>query len=908
MNDTINRYLAILCYPFSSLDFFKHDYFETIIQSKPGKGQEEEIQELKRTLINYMQGSYYIYSYDEIYMYLEKCYLYELRNHKYACASELYLECFQKIMHTMLSQRDGKIVFKYWKNEEEGKFLGGFGDANKIFLFHSMNMHMPLDFLVMLYLTQNDKNEIQSLDYYYGQIDVADQQLDVVMRAGVAENHLHKGVSLSFFELWEDFMMPVDAAFTRAMKEKNIRLSDGNIEAEEGLLFLLTASVVRAWIAAALHRGGKGFEFQSGESRDEIELKNIIKRFENGEELEQFYKEKWGTDERETVRNEIFSFFQKLWDTLLQMLPEQEEGRSLLQSIFEREELHTSDECIFWFYAMQYLKEHKENPSAEERRITKCILQYLRVRNFVFERIVQKKTVRGLDFFQQEYYSRDSKMNQLFGAVNRERGGEEAAKTFWKRAMRKQFQNRDLKKIEFRASIDDNEMRFRKNVKIFLEAYRDVICEDYCVKREGRFEIVRPFPRVGLVFHLLKQPDKDIPQKCFLDGIVEPERMLYGVHKKRYEDQIKIMRNVRDEVSGIDRYIVGIDAASLENATPVWTFVSAYEAARDSSIEKIGYGGMGTQSLRFTFHAGEDFRHILSGLRRMDEAVTFLKFHAGDRIGHGTALGIVPQQWRRSNPFVVLPGIEALENYVWAYYLLSQNTISVESTLLAHIERRINELAKEIYGKSDGISLQTLIEGYLRMFHSPSEEYRKKCKEAEDIGFCEAVRSGKCDEIVWNGKKIALARHCKKFLAEMERPIHYEVTDQDIQITELLQQVLRQKLSRSGIVVEVNPSSNVAIGEVDKIIDNQIYQLNSPGGAENVMVCINSDDPTVFHTNVSNEFAYIYYGLLHNGVSREIALDWIDKVRECGMRASFIQDDGSPGQVYEELERIIDAL
>ena len=135
----------------------------------------------------------------------------------------------------------------------------------------------------------------------------------------------------------------------------------------------------------------------------------------------------------------------------------------------------------------------------------------------------------------------------------------------------------------------------------------------------------------------------------------------------------------------------------------------------------------------------------------------------------------------------------------------------------------------------------------------------ERCNDAEDAGFCKEVRGEKCKEIVWNGQKIAYARHCKKFLTEMERPINYEVTIQDIRITEILQKVLREKLSRNGIVVEVNPSSNVAIGEVDKITDNQIYRLNRPGGDENVMVCINSDDPTVFHTNVSNELAYILW-------------------------------------------------
>ena len=195
----------------------------------------------------------------------------------------------------------------------------------------------------------------------------------------------------------------------------------------------------------------------------------------------------------------------------------------------------------------------------------------------------------------------------------------------------------------------------------------------------------------------------------------------------------------------------------------------------------------------------------------------------------------------------------------------------------------------------------------MRLFDTKSGSF-EACIKAENIGFCREVRNDLCSEILWNGEKIALARHCKKFLTEMECPIHYEVTKQDIQITEVLQRILRQKLSREGIVVEVNPSSNVAIGEVDKITENQIYKLNTPDGENNVMACINSDDPMVFHTNISNELAYIYYGMLYNGVSRETALGWIDRIRECGMKASFLQGEDSDQQIYDKLEGIVELL
>lgn len=910
MNDTINRYLSILCYPFASLDFFIEDYFEQMAEDKGGSQKTED--RLREAVIRHIQRNGTVYSYDEIYLYLEKCYLFALRSQKYKSAGELYLDSLCRMMDSMISQRDGKIVFKYWGNKNDGDFLGGFGEANKIFIFHSLNMQMPLDFIVMLYLAQNPNNDIYSLDHYYGQIEVADQQLAGVLRAGVAENHLHKGVSVSFFEIWDNFMQPISSYSIRAFESIRPEWRDAQHRESELLFYILTAAIVRIWIAMAL----RGFSCNKAELKQpEAELLKLIRCFEDGRGLRDWYRNSWGNLPEKEALHEVLLFCQNQWESLLQLLFQQQEGRSIMQEIFRVPvDIHTSDENIFLFYGMGHMNSCREHyPASEQRdlpmgiRIEKCLLQYLRVKNYIFGCIVQKKSIRGLDFFQKEYYEKDSKFNKLGSLMTGRQLGADSMKAYWEQAMRKQFQNSDLKKIEFRMSIDDKESGLRRDVYSFLKAYRDVIRADYCEKRGEHYFVRRSFPRVGLVFHLLKKKDETVPEKCMIDGADDKEKMQFGILQERYCGQIAAMRRLRDEVQGLDRYIVGIDAASLENATPVWAFVKAYGMARDSSTERVGYGEKGNRSLRFTFHAGEDFRHILSGLRRMDEAVTFLKFHAGDRIGHGTALGILPEQWRQSNPFVVLPRIEALENYIWAHYVLSKDAIHFNATLMAYIEERVHDLAKEIYGSSQGLSIQILTEGYRKMFEK-SMELSDICRKAEDVGFCKQVQEQRCDEILWNGEKAAFARHCRKFLVQMEQPINYEVTEQDMQITETLQKLLRQKLSRQGIIVEINPSSNVAIGEIDKITDNQIYRLNRPDGEDNVMVCINSDDPTVFHTNVSNELAYVYYGMLHNSVSREQALVWIDKVRECGMKSSFLQGEEADQQIYDRLDEMVEAM
>lgn len=389
MNDTINRYLAILCYPFASLDFFLEDYFEEIIEGNIGNENAEA--KLQESTIEHIQENCNVYSYDEVYMYLEKCYLYDLRSKRYQKASLMYLDCLYKIARSMISQRDGKIVFKYWKNRQDEGFLGGFGDSNKIFLFHSMNMHIPLDFIVMLYMTQNPQNGIDSLQYYYNQIEVADQQLAAVLKSGVAENHLHKGVSVSFFEIWDAFMLPLNYHSIAAVKSSTLVLGNRKLTAGEVLFFVLTAAIVRIWIALAMQ----------GKYWQEDQLDELVGLFADGKGLREFYRKRWGSMREKEAGDEALSYCQKRWETILQILPGQSEERTILQEIFDvPENLHTSDETVFLFYGMRFLAEYGKREgryaTVREERVVQCLLQYLRVKNYVFNCTVQKKNVRGL--------------------------------------------------------------------------------------------------------------------------------------------------------------------------------------------------------------------------------------------------------------------------------------------------------------------------------------------------------------------------------------------------------------------------------------------------------------------------------------------------------------------------------
>lgn len=886
INDSINRFLGILCYPFTSMEAFNNDSIQeyiTVVREKKDKKKIKKIKErLKGELITYIRRNYTIYSYDEIYLYLEKCYLYDAP--KYDTSLQLYQYVMQKMAATLISHRDGRIVLKYWKNKDDETVFGGFAGSNKIILFHSLNCHIPMDVIAITYMIiSQEQPDINCLDYFYGNIEVADQQLSRILEKGVAENHLHKGVSRTFPSIWDSLMEPLTAHNCKSFLNREF-INDAKENNKCMLFHILACGIVRIWLAFELSNNRSLVEAKKGETEA---IYRIVTLFSEGKPFEDYYKNNF-SDKKE---KDIISYYVKLWEVLENYLPGngfQEKICSIILS--EDPSLHTFDENVFLYHALKKMHENDETPQLKQ-----CIMQYLRIRNYLFHTSVQQKTIKGLDYFQQGHYSINSSLNHI------------NIKNFWMNAIREQLQNPDLHKLEFRSSMPSSYSGFKKEVLNFLKAYQEVLQEDYCIKEGEQYLPAKHLPQVGLVVHLLKRPDDSTPDKCFQNGKQECSYLQFGELQKVYRKQIEAFIQLRSEFSELSRYLVGIDAASLENSTPVWVFAPIYERARDSRIERIGRNikdGGYTQSLGFTFHAGEDFRHILSGLRRIDEAVEYLKFHAGDRIGHGIALGIPSRIWKNQNPVIVIPQIEALENYIWAYDTLSRNYSDFQATILAYMEKKLFDLAEKIYGDTEGITAEVLISGYHMTFCMDSMENRSNDETTTiEKGICEKLWEEK--KIFWNAELLAAARHCKRFVKEMERPIHYEVTEQDLLITEELQKILMKKLWTKGIVVEINPSSNTAIADIDVFSNNQLYQMNQINDEQNVIVCINSDDPAVFNTNVSNELAYIYYGMLERNISRESALRWIDQIRENGINSSFIHRRESCEELMHKLDELI---
>lgn len=221
------------------------------------------------------------------------------------------------------------------------------------------------------------------------------------------------------------------------------------------------------------------------------------------------------------------------------------------------------------------------------------------------------------------------------------------------------------------------------------------------------------------------------------------------------------------------------------------------------------------------------------------------------------------------------------------------------------------QLTEEIYGNTDSITVYSL----WRLYQDKFEEidFDNLCSKHECTEECKFLRDSKTDSVTWNREILLHSYHCSYYISRMQEPVIISTSHQDIDMYTNLQEYVKIKINKKGIAVETNPTSNAAIAEIDNIYDHYIFSLNKLKNenekSHNVTVTINSDDPSVFNTNITNELSYIYFSLIDKGAEKEDVLTWIDKIRENNMTTCFTKESNLDKKSLEkELQEIIDKL
>ncbi|MEE9929108.1 hypothetical protein [Microvirgula aerodenitrificans] len=425
--------------------------------------------------------------------------------------------------------------------------------------------------------------------------------------------------------------------------------------------------------------------------------------------------------------------------------------------------------------------------------------------------------------------------------------------------------------LEYLQEGNDNKVDVDKtSLRSVLEAL-DTVCVSADVRWPRRQQL-------ALVAHFIKE-DWD-----FKKG--GPYRH-YKLRRK-LEAQMAQLRMTLKDYPRLHRWVRGVDGAGNELHAPPDVFASVFRQAA-----RVGLG-------HHSFHVGEDFPHLLTGIRHMLDALELLDLRDGARIGHGTALGIEPELWLKRMPSTLyLTRGERLLDLLAAWQLLRELPDTIVQAY--QVELELNRLLQQVFNAPTSTHL---FERAMRLRHLHmgfvASLQRKTDWRWTDASLVDSLREearlvGEAKEqdeealsLVWQWQSDSKLWERSELLIS--------IATQDALFTSAiylkLQQALMKRVADRRVVIETLPSSNVRISQYERFeehhvlrwmgIPNYVHEGDTP-----IMVSLGSDDPGIFAGNLKGEFYQLYAVLKHQGLSDADALHHVCIINERGRQYRF---------------------
>lgn len=708
---------------------------------------------------------------------------------------------------------------------------------------------------------------------------------------GVAEIHQHIGASMNFPLLWTS----VQAALTNPEVRDDELASPGAPFSDGKLLvrWLLIAAVARCILAEYLIRGsGSCLDFLKSGCTDALN---------------------WQPQRRET----LFKTLAALSTADDKYLPDIEPLRDLYRDIhpaamrlkdFPLTSIDDAFQCCdpiavrlrlkgenvgeLWFLrkSLSYLNStHGKN----DVHFARIFWQTVRVRCLYYRTVTEPPLTGGLQWFIR-FYERMGRMrdplNPIMPEVSFNVDGEKHR----------------IKALEIRTSADNTATEIGQYLLAIVKSWRRVLQNN----TGSSFE-----PELGVIFHFVKLRDEN---KSWLHGF--PAAFAAKTHAEPYkEDEVEHGRYVNyfadqarkanaivefiKEVPSSLWLLRGLDIATDEMAIPTWIFVPLFRYIHDESA-KISILKNAGPPLRITAHVGEDFRHLLEGMRRIYEQVHYILGNTPGRLGHAVALGVDPQTWAESVGSVLMPAEERLWDLVWEWRLYSKHHIKLEYAAAAppgRIEMLLNqvdELSEHIFGQ-EGYRMEELAEAHhlLHQFLVPPYVLEPVINVGFDtyLQAVQNIRVRKKDCMVCYPDKVAsiLEKYIdnESIFRRGQKLIDVPIRSDEVAGITAVQYALRRGISHNGIVVEVNPSSNLLIGDLLDLRNHPILRLfppiPEPEDPPPVSIALGSDDPLTFGTQLLREYTLLHQAACAAGYPEKVVQDWLESIRRTGMDARF---------------------
>ncbi|MCY2966506.1 MAG: hypothetical protein NT069_23225, partial [Planctomycetota bacterium] len=750
-------------------------------------------------------------------------------------------------------------------------------------------------------------------------VDIVSPAVAALLRNGYCEPHLHVGVGFDFSLGWAATVNFVgrQPGSTQGMNWDAFR-SPGAPDSEGIHLanWLLRSVIVRYLLAAYLHWGTS--HAPSLREFLDVRLPDDLRQFEFREsELglirQAIHELKTGTARSDPdlglTPQSQFSSWQRIYNKLTRVsLREYPQSLDAVQSLdplcdfFSVEpKSGASVQLQFLWAGLRYLDKHPE-----DNLFAQLFWQVERIRCQVYRHCIQRPLTPGLTNFIRFYERKGAIFQPLQGVILESAGVLGGV-------------GRGLRSLEIRTSPERDRDLQRAEIRRLRELSnalrhppaasddaadappRDPEPTDRRDSKPRRL-VQRPSPwrdtECGLVLHFLrirgKEADKGHPAAEDAGNFSDPgcSRNTRGYRWEQYfidrRREASLIANALAIEPPLLDMLCGIDVCRDEHGVPTWVIAPLFDEVRKRVDEvRADYqrrGGVELPTLRTTAHVGEDFVHLATGIRYMDEALKFLPLSAGDRVGHGLALGFDAAEWSRRSNRLAMPREDRWFDLVWERAWHAAPDARFTTARRAYVEDEIVRLAHDIFGRS---------------LDKPAWSALQAMEFVRGLyDFKRLTRLGFPDQGVRREPPTGIDFFLEQYLTNQRiyrnsRTVEWVESGRDGEATAELQRLVRRRYSDLGITIEVNPISNLLVGDLSDLQSHPLWRL-APGlgndDGATLRMCIGSDDPFPFATSLPEEYQFLFDSLVLAGKSQAEAREWLDKVRQMGMESRFTRE------------------
>lgn len=329
---------------------------------------------------------------------------------------------------------------------------------------------------------------------------------------------------------------------------------------------------------------------------------------------------------------------------------------------------------------------------------------------------------------------------------------------------------------------------------------------------------------------------------------------------------------------------VGIDAAGDELSMPVEVLAPVFRLFERQT--GVSYK---------TYHCGEDFYHLIGGMRAVYDAVLFLKLKNGNRISHATAIGIKPTVWRRGMPDILVQRKgDWLLDLIFAWKMLRASLLEKS----VYLEDLLMPIAYDIFEYSGVVSLSMQA---LQSFYEARHLVPEKVKAMLDRGEMPEYSNDPEEQLIIDFNKtkgrcglslLSNWHYDAKSRKEQEKRVELPLDILDDDVLVMIQQRVQRFVNECNVVIETLPVSNVRISQYLDVQEHHLLRWlkvdkHYNEGDELMTVCLGSDDPGIFVSDLKNEYYHVFANLMQAGQTPAQCLELVNRINTAGRIYAF---------------------